>query len=677
MNFFRNRSLKQLSILFAAGFLVVLVLEILWLSQKFEQIETVQYQIDFTRGLQLNNQRLAIMVNETQQKNISSPQLLSLVKQQDLQFQLLEKGGRIPETTIFLPSLQRLPSLTYTNLKGLWETYKKQIHELNGQAFQNTQVLDQAQSQSVLITDWYGKLLTDLYDEAARLRSSFSYLRIAILVLDSVLLGLLIFAFNRFVLSPIKFVERNTAQHHHTHGLQQNEIGKLATQINDVIEQLRDATDFVKGIGEGKLDMDYKAELDAEYTAGKNKLADELISMQSKLKAVNTEEQRRQWANEGLTKFVDILRNANDNVQVLGDKIISTLVQYTGSNQGALYILNDDDEHNNVLELVSLFAFNIKKFEKQRLKLGEGILGQTFLEKETTYLTNIPEDYVRITSGLGDSNPKSILMVPLKVDKEVYGIVELASFREFAPHEISFVEKLGETIASTLSSVKNNQKNRRLLEQFQEQTEEMRAQEEEMRQNMEELTATQEGMNRLLKEAQDKETYLNNLMDGTTDAIVAIDRDYKVVLRNNAPLFDKLIASGVNYDKGYNVLGMFKQEEYNHHKSIYDKAFAGERIEVTKEYFGQKYSISYNPLRSSQGEVIGVSIFAHNEDDLETLKNQLAERDNKIMALQEALQQKGSGSGDWSLVEEMEKTFRIQLEAVKITQEELQAKRSK
>jgi hypothetical protein len=158
---------------------------------------------------------------------------------------------------------------------------------------------------------------------------------------------------------------------------------------------------------------------------------------------------------------------------------------------------------------------------------------------------------------------------------------------------------------------------------------------------------------------------------------VAIDRDYKVVLRNNAPLFDQLIASGVTYDKGYNVLGMFRQEEYNHHKSIYDKAFAGERSEVTKEYFGQKYSISYNPLHSSQGEIIGVSIFAHNEGDRETLKNQLAELNNKIKGLQEALQQKGSGSGDWSLAEEMEKTFRIQLEAVKITQEELQAKRSK
>ena len=90
---------------------------------------------------------------------------------------------------------------------------------------------------------------------------------------------------------------------------------------------------------------------------------------------------------------------------------------------------------------------------------------------------------------------------------------------------------------------------------------------------------------------------------------------------------------------------------------IYDKAFAGETVKVTKEYFGVKYSISYNPLRSNSGEVIGVSIFAHDETELVALKEQLAGRQPI--------------HGNWNLTEEMEKTFRIQLEALKITQDEL------
>ena len=665
MNLFRNRSLKQQSIILAVVFLAVIALQLFWLHASFRNVDSVQYQIDFARTVQLGNQRLSLQIQQTQQDSPFSPAIISLTKQQDLHLRLIETGGRVPGSDIFLPPLQRLPKITYQNLMALWDVQRNQILEFNSQAEDFSKKIVLVQAQAMMVSDWYGRLIDDFYDEATKLNRSITTVMIIAIIADIILLVSIVIAFNRSVLSVLRRIEGNTILHNHTQELPKNEIGLMATQVNEVIEQLRDATDFVKGIGEGKLDMDYKAELDINYAPGKNKLADELISMQSKLKAVNIEEQRRQWANEGLARFVDILRNANDNVHTLGDKIISSLVNYTESNQGGLYILNDDDENQKFLELISLFAFNIKKFEKQRIKLGEGILGQTFLEKETTYLTNMPEDYARITSGLGDTAPKSILIVPLKVDKEVYGIVELASFHEFEPHEISFVEKLGETIASTLSSVKVNQKNKRLLEQSQQQTEEMRAQEEEMRQNMEELTATQEGMNRLLKEAQDKETYLNNLMDASPDAIAAIDRDYRVVLRNNNELFQQFIASGVPYEKGYYVLGLFKKEDFDYHKGFYDKAFAGNTIAVTKEYFGRKYSISYNPLRSSSGEVIGVSIFAHDESELEGLKAQLSGKQN------------ASTDGGWRLAEEMEKTFRIQLEALKITQDELAGRLNK
>jgi putative methionine-R-sulfoxide reductase with GAF domain len=662
MEFLRNRSLKQLSVIIPVAILVLIAAEFLWLQRSFSHTESVQYQIDFVRTIQLNNERLTSQLTQLQPNSPLVPATLSLLEQIEQQLKLVETGGRIPGSEIFLKPLQRLPKITYENLNSLWTTYKKHVLLLHVHKNNDPGEFALAQSQALRVSDWLVKLSDDLYDEASKSRDSKSTTIILIFLIDTLFMGLLAVAFYRYILAPLKYIETNTTIHEHTHGIAKNEIGSLAFQVNEVIEQLRDATDFVKGIGEGKLDMDYKAELDVNYAPGKQKLADELIAMQTKLKTISEEERRRKWANEGLTKFVDILRNANNNVQELGDKIISTLVQYTGSNQGGLYVLNDEDESNRFLELMSLFAFDIKKFQKQNIKLGEGILGQTFLEKETTHLTNMPDEYTRITSGLGDAPPKSLLIVPLKVDKDVYGIVELASFRAFEQHEISFVEKLGETIASTLSSVKVNHRNAKLLEQSQQQTEEMKAQEEEMRQNMEELTATQEGMNRLLKEAQEKEVYLNNLMDATSDAIAAVDREYKVVLRNNAPLFDSFRAHGIKYEKGYYVLGLFKTEELEYHKGIYDKAFGGETVNVTKEYFGRKYSVSYNPLHSERDEIIGVSIFAHDETELNALKDQLASGQFK------------EAPDNWKLAEEMEKTFRVQLEALKITQEELTRK---
>jgi PAS domain S-box-containing protein len=95
-----------------------------------------------------------------------------------------------------------------------------------------------------------------------------------------------------------------------------------------------------------------------------------------------------------------------------------------------------------------------------------------------------------------------VLIVPLKVNDQIFGVVEIASFNLFQDFEMEFVQKIAESIASTISTVKINAKTQRLLEESQEMTEQMRAQEEEMRQNMEELQATQEEMQRSTSETE-------------------------------------------------------------------------------------------------------------------------------------------------------------------------------
>jgi PAS domain S-box-containing protein len=130
------------------------------------------------------------------------------------------------------------------------------------------------------------------------------------------------------------------------------------------------------------------------------------------------------------------------------------------------------------------------------------LAGQAWQEGDIVYLTDVPQNYVKITSGLGDANPTSVLIVPLKVNDQIFGVVEIASFSTFQDFEMEFVQKIAESIASTISSVKINAKTQHLLEESQEMTEQMRAQEEEMRQNMEELQATQEEMQRSQSETE-------------------------------------------------------------------------------------------------------------------------------------------------------------------------------
>jgi hypothetical protein len=520
MKFLRNKQFRQLGAYLSLLTLFVFLAEYFIIDYRIQRLEETELKIEFTQLAQLNNEKISLEVQHfLSGSNTLAASIAAHLNEQDHRLKVIANGGRMDERKQVIPKLSRLPKITFEAMKEDWEKYKHTIAQLLAEGTQKPASVptpDTAQittpvslvsnysnaassivkieyeGLSLNLSNWYDKLIIDLEEEVLIEKSRLQVTKIAVLLINVILIAGIYFLFVQKVLNPLKQLEVNIAQHYQSQDIHNNEIGSVTRNINETIENLRDATEFVTAIGQGNLSLDYKEALDKNYTPGNNKLADSLIEMQQKLRQLNEEEQKRQWANEGLAKFVNILRSSDDNVRTLGDKIISALVGYTKSNQGGLYILNDEDRSNPYLELVSLFAFDIKKHDQQRIKPGEGILGQAFLEKDTTYLTYLPEEYVRITSGLGGATPKSILIVPLKVDKDVYGLVELASFNEYEPFEIDFVEKLGETIASTIASVRAAQKNRSLIEQFQVQTEQMRAQEEEMRQNMEELQATQE-----------------------------------------------------------------------------------------------------------------------------------------------------------------------------------------
>jgi PAS domain S-box-containing protein len=204
------------------------------------------------------------------------------------------------------------------------------------------------------------------------------------------------------------------------------------------------------------------------------------------------EDEQRNWVAEGLTMFGDILRKDTDNLEELSYNIISSLVKYIGANQGAFFIIDDESEAEPFLDMKACYAYERRKFPEGRLELGEGIIGASVLEKETVYMTNVPETYVHITSGLGQATPRAVLIVPLQVNEEVYGVMEIGTFEMFDQYVLDFVERVAENVASTISNVKINSRTARLLQESREQAETLAAQEEQMRQNMEELQATQE-----------------------------------------------------------------------------------------------------------------------------------------------------------------------------------------
>lgn len=268
-----------------------------------------------------------------------------------------------------------------------------------------------------------------------------------------------------------------------------DEMQELMEEVSVLSTNLRAVKSFALEVGKGQFDNDISV------FNNQGDIGSSLAEMRESLKKVAEEDKLRYWANQGYAQFGDILRRNVDSMSSLCDQLIGQLVKYLNANQGGIFLLEEQGDEK-YLELMSCYAYERHKYLEKKMQIGEGLVGQCFLEEEVIYLKDIPERYVRITSGLGNAKPRNLILVPLKFNDVVYGVIEIASFYEIMPHQQDFLVKVAESIASTISSVRVNEHTKKLLEDSQELTEQMRAQEEEMRQNMEELEATQEEIHR-------------------------------------------------------------------------------------------------------------------------------------------------------------------------------------
>jgi PAS domain S-box-containing protein len=314
----------------------------------------------------------------------------------------------------------------------------------------------------------------------------------------------------------------------------QDEFSGIINAANQLTENLKRSSTFAQSIGEGNFDFDFKPFSDQDT------LGNSLVQMREKLKSIAEADRKRNWTTAGLAMFADLIRKGGDQ-KTLSDTLVSQLVKYTQANQGGLFILNSDNEQEPHLELTACYAYDRKKHISKKVDIGSGLLGQCFLEGEAIYLAEVPKAHVSITSGLGQANPKSVLMVPLKLNESTEGVIELASFNKFEQHEIEFVKRVGEIIASAISASRIAEHTKNMLAESQQQSEEMRAQEEEMRQNMEEMQATQDAMERQTAEMRNMQANLeieksmfNVLMEFLPDRITYKDTESRIMRINKA-----------------------------------------------------------------------------------------------------------------------------------------------
>ncbi|MFP4089687.1 MAG: PAS domain S-box protein [Cyclobacteriaceae bacterium] len=308
-----------------------------------------------------------------------------------------------------------------------------------------------------------------------------------------------------------------------------DEVGQMAETTDQLVKALRRTAEFSHAIGQGAFDTQF------EPLSEHDTLGNSLINMRSSIQEAERRDNERNWIVTGVAEIGDILRSHN-HLEELGDEVVAYVCKKINAIQGAFYVVNDEDRDNTFIEMKATYAYNKKKHLKAQFRFAEGLVGQAAIEQDTIFRTEIPYDYVTVTSGLlGDQRPEALLIVPLITNEQVYGVLEFAAFEKFSARDVKFVEEISLIIARTVFNIKVNEKTRRLLSESQKMSNELQEQQEVLRQNAEEMQATQEELQRTnqqleeqIDEVERTQKRMASLLENASEVIAIYEEDGQI-----------------------------------------------------------------------------------------------------------------------------------------------------
>ncbi|MBA3830488.1 MAG: HAMP domain-containing protein [Chthoniobacterales bacterium] len=255
-------------------------------------------------------------------------------------------------------------------------------------------------------------------------------------------------------------------------------VNQLAANLTT---QLRAIADVATAVTKGDLTRSIQVDAAGEVAFVK----DNINEMIRNLKDTTLRNDEQDWLKTNLAKFTRMLQGQKDLLTV-GRLILSELAPVVSAQQGVFYMM-DGSVTEPELKLLASYAYRERKGVNNRFRLGESLVGQAALEKERILLTNLPSDYVQISSGLGESKPMNIVVLPIVFEGQVKAVMELSSFERFSPTHQAFLDQLTESIGIVLNTIEANTRTEDLLKQSQSLAGELQSRQEELQQTNQEL----------------------------------------------------------------------------------------------------------------------------------------------------------------------------------------------
>jgi HAMP domain-containing protein/signal transduction histidine kinase/CheY-like chemotaxis protein len=262
-------------------------------------------------------------------------------------------------------------------------------------------------------------------------------------------------------------------------------VNQLAANLTT---QVRAIAEVATAVTKGDLTRSIAVAAEGEVAA----LKDNINEMIGNLKDTTLKNAEQDWLKTNLAKFSRMLQGQKDLLTV-GRLILSELAPVVDAQQGVFYIMDTIKQEDATkgedpcLRLLASYAYEQRRSVDNRFRLGEGLVGQCALEKEKILLTEVPADYIAITSGLGHARPVNIIVLPILFEGQVKAVMELASFDRFSPTHATFLDQLTESIGIVLNTIEANMRTEDLLKQSQSLARELTTQQEELQQTNAEL----------------------------------------------------------------------------------------------------------------------------------------------------------------------------------------------
>ncbi len=384
-----------------------------------------------------------------------------------------------------------------------------------------------------------------------------------------------------------------------------NDYKRIAENLTGVIQKNSEIINFADHIFSDNYDFRIKKLSDEDKVSyALNRISSHLKIKQEKRLSEEKETQKQLWMRKGRFEISEAERRSSKDISELSYNIIRSLVKYTDALMGGMYLY---DKENKSIELKAAYAYEKQKHFSANFKPGESIVGACILEKRKIILDNIPDDYIKIATGLGSGTPSVIAVIPVFFKNEINAVIEIAFIKTPEEYVIQFVEQLGDSIGAWIDASLISTKTAELLSVSQEQTQKLAEKEEELNKKVLELQEIQEKTNLI-------NARYKSMLNAVNQTIMTVEYTLDGTIINCNQVYTEIMGFMPEDIEGKNVLDIVKDQSEGL-TEIMEEVKKGKSIKkevkrYTKSGEEKWLTATYTPYYNEEGKISQILFFA-------------------------------------------------------------------